>query len=574
MSETDRPASQTDRHIAPMIALRPPDVVMRLERLGSFHQCRLSFMRVLLRRMTAEGWQVDRPVFDIDGKGVGIAIYTARGPERAYSLVAFGHDLPDAMRTDRVIATAWDTTFALFDGVPEPEDIERLRANVPLQEAGRVSGKELTLSRANRSVRLFDHVVDSLAAGYQPDRAKVDEVGYLMRTTAVYGSGKFGAADRERVADRPECAPPFQVEMLTVYLIRTFAMDLVERMAAARQPESAVRLDPQLRRRFGIGNSTGLGMAPFLLTHPRLLNNWIAAREWALAQVRSVSAATEEEIACFRDIIARAFLTVADWRTDHPGQKARLAALSADLERLEAHLDQSDLTTNMPWNRLWCWAEGALSLEGQEMLVSALMEPYPALVDGLAHCMSADESAIPRIDGAMTAGALRAVIERDYAWALAIDWESRPAQARVWYVSEEKLEPRLGERFEEHLEPWEQPLGPGRDVARLHAALRNVTAETPVAEVLLAEPEHRHAVRRVQLVETYPYGEIRDNTIEAGMLPIDLLRAKLAFFGAGQFDPRSDRWVRINMFRGAPFPHELTGDTPGDWSWPLPATAP
>ena len=53
------------------------------------------------------------------------------------------------------------------------------------------------------------------------------------------------------------------------------------------------------------------------------------------------------------------------------------------------------------------------------------------------------------------------------------------------------------------------------------------------------------------------------------MLPIDLLRAKLAFFGAGHFDPRSDRWVRINMFKGAPFPSELSEEPADDWSYPL-----
>jgi hypothetical protein len=41
------------------------------------------------------------------------------------------------------------------------------------------------------------------------------------------------------------------------------------------------------------------------------------------------------------------------------------------------------------------------------------------------------------------------------------------------------------------------------------------------------------------------------------MQPIDLLRCKLSFFGATRFDPRSDRWVRITMFKGAPYPDEL-----------------
>ena len=52
-----------------------------------------------------------------------------------------------------------------------------------------MSYKELTLSRANKSVRIFDNVVDSLSNGRQPDKSKISEVGYLYRTTAVYGSG-------------------------------------------------------------------------------------------------------------------------------------------------------------------------------------------------------------------------------------------------------------------------------------------------------------------------------------------------------------------------------------------------
>ena len=54
-----------------LVGLRPPETVMRLERLGSFHQCRLSFMRILLRRLQREGWTFDRPLFDIDARGAG-----------------------------------------------------------------------------------------------------------------------------------------------------------------------------------------------------------------------------------------------------------------------------------------------------------------------------------------------------------------------------------------------------------------------------------------------------------------------------------------------------------------------
>ena len=40
-------------------------------------------------------------------------------------------------------------------------------------------------------------------------------------------------------------------------------------------------------------------------------------------------------------------------------------------------------------------------------------------------------------------------------------------------------------------------------------------------------------------------------------MPIDMLRLKLSFFGAVKFDPRSDKWLRINMYQGAPLSHEL-----------------
>jgi len=261
------------------IAPRPPADVMRLARMGCFHPTRLSFVRVMLRRLAAEGWRAERTLWQIDAGGVGRAVYTVHGPERSYSLVCYAHDLPDHMRSDRVIAEAWDATFALFDGVPDTADLDRLEAQVPLQEAGRLSERELVLLRANRSVRLYESVIASLAAGRQPDAVDLARVGYLMRTTGVYGSGKFGMADRAVIADRPELAPPYQAEMLAVWLCRAFTVDLVEHLATARGGAVAVRLAPDLRRMLGVGNATGLGMAPYLIHHPVLINNWFRCGE-------------------------------------------------------------------------------------------------------------------------------------------------------------------------------------------------------------------------------------------------------------------------------------------------------
>jgi len=549
------------------IPFRDPRVVMKLARIGAIHQSRLSFVRILTRRMKRENWQFSRPEFNINSQGVGHAVYTAIGPNRSYSLVAFSHDLPAQDRSDRVIATAWDATFTLFDGVPSVAEIEELSQNVPLQEAGRVSQKSLSVSRANRSVRLWEHVTAALANGEQPDRETVAAVGYLMRTTAVYGSGKLGAADHEVIMGRPEFAAPFQAEMLSVFLTRAFVRDLVQHMAHARGGDKTVALDASIARMMGIGNSTGLGMAPFIVNHPVLFNNWIAAKETAIARVRSVNTASDAETSVFKEMLSRAVLSAQNWHSQHPVQLERLAELRADLASITAHVSTADLQNNHPWDRLYQWAAQSLSLEGQESIASLILEPYGDLVDDLADSMS-DISAAYSIDGAMTVGAMRALIGENYAWALAIDWAKPDNQGLAWYVSAEKLEPRLGDRFAEDIEPYELPLAPGRDAALLATELGNWHAETTLAAFLLCHPEHRHMVRRVQRLAKVPYGEIHDNTISTAVFPVDMLRFKLGVFGATHFDPRSDRWVRISMYGNAPYPEELASRDADYWPYP------
>ena len=543
------------------ISLRSPDDVMRLARLGSYHQTRLSFMRVLLRRIAAEQWQFARPIFALDVRGVGHAVYALSRGTRTYSLVCFAHDLAPEKRTDRVIAEEWDATYALFDGVPTEADIDRLSGNVPRQEAGRYRQTDLVLARSNRSVRLFDAVVTALSEGRQPDAAVIEATGYLMRTTAVYGNGKFGIADRDVYDDREELAGPFQAEMLTVWLIRAFTVDLAEHLARVRAPEHAAKLAPDLRRRLGIGNATGLGMAPFLVRHPALIHRWIAAREAALQRVRGIERATAQSIAVFRQCLASAGAQVASWHTDDPVQAPRIPVLAADLRQLVQFATDAMLAGPQPWDRLHTWAQDALSLEGQEMLVSLLIEPHGAFVDDLAATMAVDERATLRVDGRGTSRDLATVIEQHYAWALNMDFAGRAAQARFWYVSEEKLEPRLGERHTEPGADLEQPLAIARDIQRLHSALRDANTMS-VADFLASHPQHRHVARRVALAAREPYAEIRDNLIGADLRAIDLLRCKLSFFGCTRFDPRSDKWLRITLYQGAPYPDEIGH---GDW---------
>ena len=551
--------------------LRAPETVMRLARLGAFHQTRLSFLRATLRQIAADGYRFGYERWEIGDDGTGTAVYAARGPERDYSLVCFAHDLDPAMRTDRVIAEAWDATFVLYDGIPDGSELDRLRANAPKQEAGRYRHTDLILSRANRSGRLYDHVVDCLAAGRQPAAARLDETGYVMRTTAVYGNGKFGIADRHRYAGRAGFAGPFRLEMLTVWMIRQFVADLVDHMARAGGGTRAAALDRALRRRLGIGNSTGLGLGPFIVNHPALFARWIECRELALARVCALEKASAETRREFRQWMARARADVAAWTVAEPAQARKIARLADDLGRLDAFAARLGPETAAPWARIRDWATRHLSLEGQELAVSLLIEPHGGLVDDLADRMTVVEEAemLPAgLSGRVRD--LRGHIEEEHGWALQPDYARPDAQARFWYVSANKLEPRLGERWEEPGAELELPLATGRDIAACHGDLRQAAEDETLADFLLRRPEHRHTVRRLSDPDLGPYGHIRDNLVGAGLLPLDLLRCKLAFFGATHFDPKSDRWLRINMFRHAPYPDELQAGPPDDWIYPRP----
>ncbi len=546
-------------------ALRGPDEVMRLERMGAFFPTRLSFMRRLLRVLRASRARIERTLWRLDGEGYGQAVYSVDVDGRRYSLCCCSRALDPAKRTDRVIADAWDASFVLTEGRLDEGELERIAASAPRQEAGRFEPRDLVLSRANKSVRAFEHVVERLACGRQPDPELIGSVGYLMRTTAVYGNGKFGIADRARVAGDTLLRAPFQAEMLAVYLIREFTLDLVEHVAASRGGERAARLAPALRHHLGVGNSTGLGMAPFLVSHPVLLNAWMTARETALARVRAVRRAEPDARERFAELLARARAHVGEWRVDDAAQSARIAVLARELGELQATATASWLAEPSPWERLHD-AASACSLETQECVVAMLIELYPALVDDLAEQMDTSEPS--RLDPAMRVAELRAVTAQVFGWAADIDLRAPCAEQRFWYVSEEKLEPRLGERAAEPGADRELPLAIARDAQALLGALDDADPGESVAEFLLAHPELRHIVRRAQTAAHRPYAEIRDNLLDGGLRPIDMLRCKLSFFGASRFDPRSDRWTRVNLFHGAPTREALHGRDADDWCFP------
>mgnify|MGYP007063718394 FL=1 len=288
------------------LKIRHPEVVMKLDRMGSFFPFRLSFARIMIRNLMKNKTKIACLIWDFDNDGYGHAVYTLDLEGKNVSLIAFSNFLKESLRTDRVIASAWDTSFSLFEGIPTKSDIQRLKDQLPLQEAGRYNKTELVLSRANKSVRMFDLVVQSLSKGKQPSKELINKTGYLMRTTAVYGNGKFGINDRKNIKTHSNFLIPFQMEMLTVYLIRNFSIDLVHHIAKKKDTEKFVELDDDIQRHLGIGNATGLGMAPFLVKHPILLNNWFQVRETALSRMLNISQIKEEKKSIILSLIIRA----------------------------------------------------------------------------------------------------------------------------------------------------------------------------------------------------------------------------------------------------------------------------
>ena len=538
------------------VPLRDPKIVMKLSRLGSFHQSKLSFLRSFLNEF--KDWKYNRDLFDLNDRGYGVAIYSFSKDKKTYSLVCFANELKDEERSDRVIATKWDAAFALYDGIPSKIDIDRLSQNVPKQEVGRLSYKELTLSRANRSVRAFNYVVECLSKGIQPNTNELSKVGYLYRTTAVYGSGKFGLADRFRIKNRDEINGPFRLEMMLVYLVRQFTFDQVNHIAKHKNPKDAVELDLDICRNLGIGNSTGLGMAPFIINHPSLLNNWILAKETALKKIREIEKVSEEDFKIFYNCLTKSLKNVTSWNTDSEYQKKKIENLINDLQNLINYFkDNIDKSNFNIFDKLYNWAEENLSEEGVEYLVSIMMEPYNEITDPLISQMSSDEDSSFNIPVNRTINDLREIIEKNYSDILKIDFSKNENNKKFWFISKNKEEPRIGDRFEDNGSELEQPTAIARDIKKLYETIFNLKNSLKIGNFLVQNNDLRHIVRRVFITEKYPYSEIQDNTIGSKLVPIDMLRLKLSFFGAVKFDPRSDKWLRICMFQGAPLPNEL-----------------
>jgi hypothetical protein len=541
------------------LAIRPPNIVMDLERLGALSASRLSFTRCLLRQMARQRWQITTQHLDLDQYGHGSAIYRLQTPSGRYHIVIFSRELMEEKRSDRVTADAWDLTFGLVEGDVEDALMASLAENLPLQEAGRQHPQLLVISRANKSKRNFENFVEHLASGNQPDTRDLKKTGYLYRTTAVYGNGKFGIKDYFHLRDNLEFRQPFAAQMIALYVLRQFSIDQLEHIAGRRAPDTAVRLNSDIKRFIGVGNSTGLGMAPFLINHPLLINHWIHCREQALAIAKAtpVDDALKER---FVSLCQRALVYYNELEIEDFDQTERNNLVVSELETVVSWCQQMASEAGL-WYQVTDWAEAALSLETQELLNSLLIELCPESVEQLEDEQLVEETMELIPD--MPLIQLKQIIETQFDWALSQDLAQPDQRYWFWYRSVEKEEPRLGVRGVDPGVEKELSLAIGprvQEVYKLVSAYLEDNAMAVTIEFLMGHSDIVDVVRRIQAMSSAAYGEIRGNLWHRTMKPMHLLRTKLAFLGASRFDPLGDRWVRVTFFQGAPNIAELNAE--------------
>ena len=525
---------------------------MTLDKMGSRYPSRLSFSRSMLRRLFFDNWKISKSRFDLDDNGYGTVVYEITINNNIYSLVCFSQHLDSAERSDRVIAEKWDTAYSLINGKLDDQELDRLRKNVPLQESGRNSSKELILSRANKSVRLFEYVKDCLSKGLQPDINEINKVGYLLRTTAVYGSGKFGLSDFVNTKEVTDFNQPFRAEMLSVYIIREFSVELVEHVAKKLNPSKAVKLENKIKQHLGIGNSTGLGMAPFIIKHPKLINKWMNQYTESLNKILNKNIESEK-LSSYLQLLEKAFLYLKEVTTFDEYQIKKNTKTVEDLKIYINHIinKKNNTFNDLTWVDLIKFTTNNCNYDTQEIANVQLLELYPKISEKLSEDMSDVEEM--KINESQTLRELNSLIEKDYQWALEVDFSKKDNDYLFWYISAAKLEPRLGERYNEEGSELEQHLGVAKMAQKLHSQIQKENFDLSVAEYLVLNPEFRGIIRRIQSLEQYPFAEVQDNILSKETIPINMLRFKLSFFGANRYDPKSDRWLRVSFFSGAPF---------------------
>lgn len=553
-------------------AARPAAQLMTPERMSVLQASRLSTTRLLMAKAIRERWKFHCLRWDIDARSRGTALYRIETGDMPFDFIVHSFEPVTEGRNGRIIGGVWDMMAALIEGPVSDADILQTGEEIRKLYAGRATPGTLVWARSNRSSRVFEHTVDSLAHGNQPDVATLADVCYLMRNTGLDGNGTFGTRSFRSIEPTHPLRRPLDAQMLSAYMMRVFSIDLVNHLARCRNPQAA-RLAPEIQRFLGVGNGSALGLVLFVNNHPHLVQRWIHARELAIIAARRLPVAAGDcHLAHLLALIERAITFRSQDRMDYE-RFAPSSVVAAGLVQIRDAVQGlfdtglvSGVTARYPLDALTTQLNTSVHEEAVETFLGLLTHLVPDYCDRLAEDLAVDEEFNTEPD--MTLGRLRDIVHRQYAWAFGIDTESPSARKFVWYKSATAEEPRRGPHAEAG-DVHNLALDLPRHVQDLTREIDRYPPATTCARFLLDHPELRFAVSRIQTLDGLEYHSPYMNMLGEELIPCDITRfINIAIHGIDKTRDYQQRSLRGVMFQGAPTIEDIASGTSPDWFYP------
>lgn len=567
----DMPAT-TEALIDDQPRIRPARVLMTPHRMSVMQASRLSTTRLLMAKAIRERWQFTRLRWDIDARANGTALYRIDTGVMVLDFIVHSFEPVQEGRNGRIISGVWDMMAALVEGPVSDQDIQTTGQEIRKLYAGRATPGTLVWARSNRSSRVFEHTVDALSKGRQPDVPTLAEVCYLMRNTGLDGNGTFGTRSFRSLEPTHPLRRPLDAQMLCAYMMRVFSVDLVNHLAHCRNPRSA-NLAPEIERFLGVGNGSALGLVLFVNNHPHLVDRWIRCREQAIeSALRLPVSAGDPRLEQLLHLLDRAITFRAQDRMDYerftPSAHvaAELRKIREAVMRLHASGRIEGEWHRFPLHRLARKLEPQVHEEAYETFLGALTELVPELCDRLAEQLAVDEEF--RTEPDMSLGQLSDILESQYAWTRELDLDGPGSQKYVWYKSATAEEPRRGPR-EEAGEVHNLAL----DLPRLVRELRDEVAarpkDTSVARLLLDRPDLRLATSRIQTLDGLAYHSPHMDMMSEQFVPCDVTRfINIGIHGIDKTRDYQQRSLRGVLYQGAPTISDIAGGTSTAWFHP------
>ncbi len=545
--------------------LRDDAELMQPERLAGLQPSPLSCSHYFLEHMFRDQWKISCTCFDLDSQGVGIARYSITIGEYHFEFVALANAPVPGGRTARVLTGDRDMNGGLYEGTASEKQIETMRREMPKIYSGRAEPDTLIWCRSNRSTRVFDHVVEALAERRNPDPDLIAETGYLMRNVGIEGNGIYGTRNFLSYGRSHPLALPYMAQMLAGYLMREYSFDLVEHLARVKNPKAAT-LTPSFKRFIGIGNGSAIGLVFFVYDRPQFVGRWLEMRERLIASAAALRLAPlDPRRDALLALLRKAAVFVAEDQISQVTQENQ-THVSRELNTLVDLLEAvPDLL--LPVVNLLNEARKKFSQNTAEIVDACVMELLPDLRDQLLNCFLVDEE-LP-LSPAVSVPDLKCLIEKRYGWALTMDSESDLANYFVWYRSTSNDEPRRGTRNDTSISD-NMLYRIAAKVKALHADLQAFDREEGIAEFLLAHPEHRFSVQRIELLAEARFHTPQCNPCAREFIALNLVRLiMVGFYGLAKPVDFLDRNTRGILFHGAPSRGDIGSKLESGWHFPL-----